>query len=474
MGGQVSQLPPLDQLMAPVALYPDPLLSLILPAAAYPDQVQAAASVSDPNQVDSQGLEPSVAGLAHYPDVARWMSDNMDWTQQVGGAFASDPNGVMDAVQDLRRRALDDGTLVSTPQVQVVNENGQIEILPVEVNTVFVPQYDPDAVYFRRAGSIEWGDPLPCGAWLTFAFDWGRHTLWRGDWFDYARSHGGWRGEVDVARGDVRGEIHNAQEWRAPANHPQAPEGLTGSVRGGGNYARVQVAHPQAMHAAAGRAGVEGQYGRASTDERNNRAQEQGRQPAENYQQRYGAAAGEQNRQYRPNAQQQEQQRAQPYSRQENNPGSSEYNRQQNYEQQQQGEQAQPRSREEQRDQRAENRDQQQGEQPPQPQSQAQNYQQQSTRSFGTNGQGQSQSRYQQSHQGYQNANREGQASTGQPQYRSESAHSQGQQLYRPQASQGEQQRAQGRSVETQQKEQGSPRAESRSGEKKSPSSEGP
>ena len=118
--GSIATLPSLDQLLAPIALYPDPLIALILPSATVPTDLGAAAQYlanhGDPSQIANQPWSDSVKGLAHYPDVLAWMNDNMAWTQQVGGAFAGDPTAVMNAIQDLRARAQAAGTLQSGPQ----------------------------------------------------------------------------------------------------------------------------------------------------------------------------------------------------------------------------------------------------------------------------------------------------------------------------------------------------------------------
>src|ERR1700733_1651771 len=99
----------LDQLLGPIALYPDPLIALILPASTFPDQVTAAAQFvaanPPPAPVDSQSWDASVKGLAHYPDVLKWMNDNLDWTRALGAAFAMQPSDVMKSVQQLRAKA---------------------------------------------------------------------------------------------------------------------------------------------------------------------------------------------------------------------------------------------------------------------------------------------------------------------------------------------------------------------------------
>lgn len=185
-----SGLSGMDAIVAPIALYPDPLLGVVLPAATSPNDVQAAAQ--EGGQIDAN-WQPAVQDLAHYPDVVQWMAGNMDWTNQLGAAFANSPSDVMNAIQDLRQRALADGSLQSNAQQVVVNNGGEIQILPRSMEALYVPQYDPNAVFFGRGGvEISFGAALPCGDWLTFYPAWGAHAIWTGDFFAYGRDHGGW------------------------------------------------------------------------------------------------------------------------------------------------------------------------------------------------------------------------------------------------------------------------------------------
>src|SRR5580698_4345474 len=143
----------LQQLLGPIALYPDPLIAVMLPAAALPTEIVMADRYvnggGDPNQIDQQPWDPSVQALAHYPDVLKWMDDNLNWTAQVGQAFQNQQQDVMTSIQRLRTMAYNMGNLQSTPQQQVVDDNGNIEILPVSQDNLYVPQYQPDQVYYE-------------------------------------------------------------------------------------------------------------------------------------------------------------------------------------------------------------------------------------------------------------------------------------------------------------------------------------
>jgi hypothetical protein len=180
----------LDQLLAPIALYPDPLVALILPASTFPDDLAAAAqfvaSNTDPASIDSQTWNASVKGLAHYPDVLKWMNDNIDWTKSLGAAFAMQPSDVMKSVQQLRAKAQAAGTLTNTPQQQVDVEGDDIRIVPTQQDTMYVPQYDPDVVYDVPEGYagpfITFGVGFPVGPWLGYECNWDSFGIWVGPW----------------------------------------------------------------------------------------------------------------------------------------------------------------------------------------------------------------------------------------------------------------------------------------------------
>ena len=188
----------LDQLVAPIALYPDSLVALILPASsASTDLVLAARFLEQggtPAQADAQPWATSVRALAHYPEVLTWMDSNLAWTQALGQAYALQPEAVMQAVQAMRAKALAAGTLQSNAQQQVVVADGAIEILPAQPDVIYVPSYDWTVVYDTAP---VWDYPLitfrfcyPVGPWLNFDCDWREHRIW---------SHG-WRNDRDDRR----------------------------------------------------------------------------------------------------------------------------------------------------------------------------------------------------------------------------------------------------------------------------------
>ena len=197
-----SQLNPeeLQELLAPIALYPDALTALILPASTVPYDVVLGAryldSQGDPNATGNMPWDDSVKALTRYPDVLRWMNENLEWTASVGEAFVDQPADVMNAIQSLRARARAAGNLVDTPQQRVVVRQNVIRIIPVERELIYVPRYDPEVVYVRRSSSVSplitFGVGLAVGAWLNNDFDWDNSQLYRGNWNGWNGNSGNW------------------------------------------------------------------------------------------------------------------------------------------------------------------------------------------------------------------------------------------------------------------------------------------
>ena len=149
----------LDALLAPIALYPDPLLAQVLMASAYPVQiVQAQRWLEDPahkslsgaaleKALQAENWDPSVKSLVPFPQVLSMMSAQLEWTQQLGYAMSTQEGDVMASVQRLRHQAQSTGGLKSTPQQVVTNDGPTVVIQPAEQNTVYVPIYNPSVVY---------------------------------------------------------------------------------------------------------------------------------------------------------------------------------------------------------------------------------------------------------------------------------------------------------------------------------------
>jgi hypothetical protein len=206
----------LEQLLAPIALYPDALLAQILAASTYPAQVAVAdqwvqqmraAGYSSPDQIAAgasaqTNWDPSIKALTAFPDVLDMLNHDLEWTSNLGNAYYNQPQDVMQTVQVLRDRAEQAGNLESTPQEEVNNDQGNIELEPTNPQFVYVPTYNPWDVYgepiepypgFAFVGAlgdfyggvpIRYGlcfglaafDRMPFG-WLSWGFDWRDHGL---------------------------------------------------------------------------------------------------------------------------------------------------------------------------------------------------------------------------------------------------------------------------------------------------------
>jgi hypothetical protein len=147
----------LDQMLAPVALYPDSLLAQILMAATYPLELVQADRWTKANRnlggdqlndaLDQKEWDPSVKALVPFPQVLSMMSERLEWTQKLGDAFLDQQDEVMDTVQRLRARAQAAGNLRDTEEQRVMAEDGGIVIEPVNPEVVYVPVYDPTVIY---------------------------------------------------------------------------------------------------------------------------------------------------------------------------------------------------------------------------------------------------------------------------------------------------------------------------------------
>lgn len=189
--------PQLDQLVARIALYPDPLLAQILTASTYWNEIPEAAAWSDQHSYlkgdslanaikgDNLPWDPSILALLPFPSVLDMMARDMAWTEQLGNAVLTQRGAVMDAVQRMRHRASDYGYLQSNNYESVVSDGGYIEILPVDPGLIYVPYYDPLVVFSRPAfaGAIHFGPGITIGAafapwgWVAPGFWWPSSTI---------------------------------------------------------------------------------------------------------------------------------------------------------------------------------------------------------------------------------------------------------------------------------------------------------
>jgi len=278
----------LQQLVAPIALYPDSLVAQILAASAFPEQVVEADRWVQSHSglqgdalgqaVDQQPWDPSVKALAAFPSVLGNMDKNLSWTSSLGDAYYNQEQDVMDAVQVMRQRAEQAGNLKSTPQQTVTDQDSTISVQPADPQVVYVPAYDPWLVYggpivawpgWYPYPGIWFGGPyLSFGVgfgmgfyggygwgWGNWGFDWRNHyavynhnryysqsrtfynrnTYYRGGGarnggaFNSARNGGARAGSGGNARGfnSARGSVYNR-----PGASPRPFDGNSRAARG--------------------------------------------------------------------------------------------------------------------------------------------------------------------------------------------------------------------------------------------------
>jgi hypothetical protein len=190
----------LENLVARIALYPDPLLAQILTSSTYWNEIPEAAAwanehsylkgdaLADAIRADNLQWDPSVLALIPFPSVLNLMAQDLAWTEQLGNAVLTRRADVMDAVQRLRKKAREFGYLRTNPYCTVVENDGYIEIFPVNPAYIYVPTYDPLVVFaaprpgFFIGGAIGWGPAVVITAGF---FPWG-----------WAHPYFGWRAHV--------------------------------------------------------------------------------------------------------------------------------------------------------------------------------------------------------------------------------------------------------------------------------------
>ncbi len=189
-------------LVARIALYPDDLVALITSASLYPLQIVEASRFLDQVKGNSS-LKPksdwdgSVVSLLNYPDIVKMMSDDLDWTQQLGDAVADQQKDLLIAIQALRDKAVADGIIKTDDKVKVVQQNENVVIQAANPEKIYVPQYAPQMLYeegYAAAPVSYYPDPYPnyyyptapyfagfvTGAVFGAVVDWDRWGVWGG------------------------------------------------------------------------------------------------------------------------------------------------------------------------------------------------------------------------------------------------------------------------------------------------------
>jgi hypothetical protein len=226
----------IDQMVAPIALYPDSLLAQVLAASTYPlEIVQAARFVQQNKDLKGEKLlaaakdkdwEPSVKAMLEFPDVLAMMNEKLEWTEKLGDAFLSQQKDVMTSVQRLRQKAQESGNLKTTQEQKVIveKETKVIIIEPANPQVVYVPAYNPVVVYGVWAYPAYPPYPVyPYGyvatAGLAFAAGVAVGAAWSG--------HGGWgcgwgNNEVNINASKqnnfTKNNYNNSQKYQAKQN----------------------------------------------------------------------------------------------------------------------------------------------------------------------------------------------------------------------------------------------------------------
>jgi len=187
----------LQELVGPIALYPDDLLAIVLPAAAYPLQIVEAARFlkaleSDPTLKPNDDWDDSIVALLNYPEVIELLNDDLDWTLRLGEAVVVQQTDVVDAVEEFRDRAYAAGNLKSDEYQTVSRDDDEvIYISPVEEDVIYVPYYEPAQVvyyqptpvyhYYPRSYPVYYY-PYAAGHYFNHGFFWGVTTAFTIGW----------------------------------------------------------------------------------------------------------------------------------------------------------------------------------------------------------------------------------------------------------------------------------------------------
>jgi Protein of unknown function (DUF3300) len=249
----------IQQLVAPIALYPDSLVAQILAASTFPEQIVEADRWVQANpdlkgedlgrEVDQQPWDPSVKALAAFPSVLGNMDKNLSWTSSLGDAYYNQQQDVMDAVQVMRQRAQQAGNLKTTPQQTITTQGSDVVIQPADPQVVYVPAYNPWLVYGGPIGPWPGWYPYPGiwygGPYLSFGlgfgigfyggFGWGWNNWgfnWRGRYSMY--NHGRYYSRSNTFYN--RGSYYRGGGERGVARNVQrGSTGERGGARGGVN-----------------------------------------------------------------------------------------------------------------------------------------------------------------------------------------------------------------------------------------------
>ena len=214
----------LEELLAPIALYPDPLLANVLAAACYPDELMEAKQANgNAATIDAASWEPAVKAVAKIPDLIGMLTQYPEWTTALGEAFILQSQDVMAAAQRLRARAYANGALQTTEQQVVTSDNDTIVIVPAQPDVIYVPTYNPSVVYVDNdddellAGVIGFGIGITAGIIIGNNMD----CDWYGGGCCFGCGWGHWGGGNDVNINinnnnvNINNIKNNGNRWKA-------------------------------------------------------------------------------------------------------------------------------------------------------------------------------------------------------------------------------------------------------------------
>jgi hypothetical protein len=270
----------LQQLVAPVALYPDELIAEVLAAATYPSQVVIADRWLEDHknlqgkpladEVNKQSWDSSVKALTEFPSVLANMDKNLSWTSSLGDAYMSQQQDVMNAVQVMRQRAEQSGNINSNSQQKVTSQGNNIMIEPAAPDVVYVPTYDPWVVY--GAPVVAWPDwywypglyvetpgisfGVGFGIGLFGGFGWGWHH-WGCDWGHHAvlidhRAYISHNTFINRNRGYNRNALSRAHAGFNHGSHGFAAHARFSGMRAGPGHSFNHVGAASGFHGGGG------------------------------------------------------------------------------------------------------------------------------------------------------------------------------------------------------------------------------
>jgi Protein of unknown function (DUF3300) len=246
----------LESLVAPIALYPDDLLAQILVASTYPLEIVEAERWLKQNSnlkgealvnaAKQQNWDPSIQALVVFPDILNRMNTNVRWTSELGNAFLAQQNDVMEAVQSLRLKAQQQGKLKSTEQQKVVttqvNNQPVIEVEPADPQVVYVPEYNPEAIWgtpaypypamsyppyyptggLVAAGLLSFGTGILLGSYFSGGWgNWGWGAHWGGRGFNAVNVNNDFFRQNNFRNANVSRAGAGTQPWRHNPTHRQ-------------------------------------------------------------------------------------------------------------------------------------------------------------------------------------------------------------------------------------------------------------